>query len=241
MKNWRNLIKKILFRKKENYHEKKALTEVFMKETSVEEKYKLLDHIFSCPQCQTDFEAIKEVWKKGKDISNQLERIELSKQDTLYIKKFAKKEIKKLKSQKRKKGRLFLHRKSIPVVAAAGTLILISAILTLLIVKGPHQNEFQRRIGQWNIKLLEPHGEVEKSAITFSWFPVKEAKDYTLEILDRGLETIYISPEIKNESYILPRKIYNRLKKGEIYFWKITAFFQNNQKLESDLSKFKIK
>ena len=226
--------------KKMNCQEKNALIKAFMEETGIQERYRLFDHIFSCPQCNADFDAVKEVWKKGKNLASKLDGKEFLIKNVPQLKEIAVQEIKKLQAQ-RKRGKVFLpYVKRIPV-AIAGVALLVFAVLTLVVFKGSEVSEFQRRIDQWNVRLVEPRGEIEKSSITFKWTPVKEVKSYTLEILDKGLETVYVRRKIKNESYVLSKKVYNRLQNGKVYFWKVTANFKNNQKIESDLVKFQIK
>jgi len=149
-----------------NCQEKNALIKAFMEETGIQERYRLFDHIFSCPQCNADFDAVKEVWKKGKNLASKLDGKEFLIKNVPQLKEIAVQEIKKLQAQ-RKRGKVFLpYVKRIPV-AIAGVALLVFAVLTLVVFKGSEVSEFQRRIDQWHIKLLEPRGEVERSSIIF--------------------------------------------------------------------------
>ncbi|MFQ6081912.1 MAG: anti-sigma factor family protein [Candidatus Aminicenantia bacterium] len=230
---------KLVLNKKKGCCEKEALIKAFLNEISVQEKFELLDHISVCPECSSYFEALREIWTKEKDILGALDRIEFTEEDTEQLKKLAKQEIRKLKSQAREEKRpIFYGKKILAAVTGAAFIIVIISIFVLL--KGPREIELERKTNQWNIELIEPRGEINKSFLMFNWTPVKGVRNYTLEILDRGLETFYQAKQIKAESFRLPEEVFKRLEKGEIYFWKVVAELENNQKIESDFGKFKV-
>lgn len=238
MENWLNHIKKFDLKRRKSCYKKGAAIKVFLDETNNEEKFKLLNHIFNCPECGIEFESVKEIWTKGKDILLELEKEKFTKENAKQIKKIAKKEIRTLKSKKTTKRITFFHLKKFPAIATG--IIIVFIISLFFLIRGPKDIELERKINRGNIEAIEPWGEIHKSSIFFRWTPIKEAKNYTLEILDSGLETFYRKEQIKAENFILPEEIFIRLTKRETYFWKVIANMENDQKIESEFGKFYI-
>lgn len=217
----------------------KTLIKAFSNELSTEEKIKILDHIAICPDCSLEFNILKEVWAQRKKSINKLDEIELNTEDINHLKKVAKGEIKKIRSLQKQEKRPVFHNKRILAVASGAALVIAIAI-SVLIIKGPLEMGVERTSPDLEIKLIEPRDQVSKTPLTFIWNPVKRASHYYLEILDRGLETAYLSDLIENDRFTLPDHIFRTLKRNETYFWKITAIIEGNDKIESDFGRFQI-
>jgi len=238
MENWFNPLKTFYLQRKKHCYKKGAAVKVFLDETSNKEKFELLDHIFICPDCNAEFEELRGIWVKGKDILTELEKIKFTKRNTNQIKKIAAMEIKRLKSRKRAKMGSFFHPKK--TFAIASGIIIIVLITLIFQSRGPGRIDMEREINTGSFEVIEPWDEIHNTFILFRWTPIKEAKDYTLEILDSGLETFYHLEQIKSENFMLPEEIFIRLTKEEIYFWKVIANLENDKKIESEFGKFYI-
>lgn len=239
MENWFNRRKTFYSQRKKRCYKKGAAVKVLLDETSDEEKLKLLDHIFSCPECNAEFEALREIWIKGKDILHDLEKMKFTKENANRLKKIAKKEIKTLKYRKRAKRSLLFHPKKIIAIASGIVIVVIISLFVLL--RESSIVELERKIEPGKFEVIEPWGKIINSFILFRWTLIHEAEDYTLEILDNGLESFYRKEHIKNESFKLPEDIFIRLAKRKTYFWKVIANLENDQKIESEFAKFHIK
>ena len=238
MINLSNILKGFYPRRRSGCSEKDALIKVFLEDTKIEEKFRLLDHIFTCQSCNSVFDEAREVWAKENAILNELDRMDLSEEDMEILKRFSKQEIKKLKSQAGWKKRMFFKPRSIPAVAAG--IIIVTVFSLFLLLKDNRKIELERRVGQLEIQLIEPKGDIHNSFMVFNWTPIKGAESYTLEIFDRRLGMFYRTYKIKSESFVLPEEIFEQLKKGMTYFWKVTAVMENKQGIESKFTKFKI-
>lgn len=224
---------------KKNCPKKEASVRVFLDETCNEEKFRLLDHIFSCPECLSEFENLREVWRKGNDILSELDKEFFMDEKASLLTKIAAVEIKKLKSQKRIKKHFLLPPKKI--FAAALGIMLIVSLFILIKLKNPGPITIQRQADRRNFSVIAPWGEIHQPKILFQWTPLQNVKKYDLEILDDGLDIFYQTEDILTNSFILPEEIRIRLSEEKTYFWKIVATLKNSQKIESEMGKFIIK
>jgi hypothetical protein len=219
--------------------EKDTIIKAFLDEISLEEKFRLLDHVFSCPECRIQFIGVKAVWSKSGKILGNLETIPGTEDIRENFRKLSKQELRNLKSQGQIKNKILHSWRKIPVaVAVVG---IIAFVTIFLISRGPKETGIERKIFQWQIELLQPKGEIIEPELVFQWTHLKEAKNYRLEIFDKELEILYASDPIPGNQFTLPGHVFLSFRRGEIYFWKVTALLGPNQEIESDFSKFKIK
>ena len=209
---------------------------VFLKETSREEKFKLLDHIFSCPECLEEFNVLREVWAKENslidaDLTQKLEQTEM-----VQVKSISKKAVKALKREKRSRKRYHLTPKIITAAAA----VLVAAVLIIYVAmqNRPEQIPLEREVGSEIFRTIEPEGEISSLPILFRWSPVQGAREYTIEVLDKGLEVVYRKEGIQVASFALPDKIYSQLQVSQTYFWKVIATLDDEKSIESEMGKF---
>jgi len=215
---------------------KDGTVKVFLKETDHEEKFKLLDHIFSCPECMAEFSLLKEVWKKEKYLMDwQLEKsLEMAK--PRQVKSVSENELRSLRqAQKSRKSLLFS-----PVNIAAVAAVLIVAVMTIYVIthNRPQEIPLEREVGAETFRTIEPEGAIENLSILFRWSPFKGAREYTIEVLDNGLETIYRKEGILVPSFALPDKIFTQLRVSKTYFWKVVATIDSEKSIESEFGKF---
>ena len=209
---------------------------VFLKETDQKEKFRLLDHIFSCPECLAEFSVLKEVWKKEKSqIDTQLVRT-LEKAKSKQIKSVAKTELRALKQAQKLRESKFFSAFNIATVAA----VLIAAVLTIYLTTHNRADQIplEREVGSETFRIIEPEGAIDTLSILFRWSPVKDAREYTIEVLDDGLETIYRKEGILLPSFALPDKIFTKLQVSRTYFWKVSAVLDSEKSIESEFGKF---
>jgi len=228
--------KKEKLERKRSCHNKDTTVKVFLKETGQEEKFRLLDHIFSCPECLAEFNMLKEVWKKENSlIDTELAQI-LEKTKAVQVKSIAKKELRALiHTKKSRKSMLFS-----PMNIAATAAVLIAVVLTIYVTthNRPEQIPLERELGSETFRAIEPEGAIDNLPILFRWTPVKGAREYTIEVLDSGLEMIYRKEGILVPSFALPDQIYIQLQVSKTYFWKVIATLDSEKSIESEFGKF---
>jgi hypothetical protein len=213
-----------------------AVVEVFLKETGQEEKFRFLDHIFSCPVCLSEFKVLKEIWSKEKPLWNEELAQKLKQTQREQVKSISNEAIKVLKQEKKSRKNLPLSPKNI----AAVTVVFMAAVLIVYVAtqRLPEQIPIEREVGSEIFKTIEPEGAVSKLPILFRWHPVQGAREYAIEVLDKGLEVIYRKEGIQVASFALPDRIYAQLQLSQTYFWKVIASMDDGKNIESEFGKF---
>lgn len=230
---------KNFLKRREDCPEKDVLIKAFLDELEIGDKFKLLDHVFSCPECFLEFQSLKDIWRKTRSLSSALKIIPPTEIARKNIINLAEMEIQKLKTHVKDKNKIFHGWQKISALGASiGILALIAIVL---VSRGPRETAIERKGTLGQIMLLEPKGEIKKPGLIFSWSAIEEADRYRLEIFDKGLDLFYKKEQIGQNQFILPEHVFRGLNKGEIYFWKVTAHLKDSQEFESDFSKFVIK
>ena len=79
------------------------------------------------------------------------------------------------------------------------------------------------------VNLITPKGKINPPPITFKWSSSAQAEvslKYQVELLDKELTEVWLSEKI-NKTYItLPDIILKKMKKDDIYFWKVISFLK---------------
>lgn len=219
-----------------NCDNKHATVKVFLRESDQKEKFRLLDHIFSCPECSAEFKVLREVWKKEKSLMDTELEQRLEKIKARQVKTIAKKELKTLNQESKSRKYLLLS----PMNIAAAAAVLIAVVLTINVTthNRPEQIPLEREVGSETFRAIEPEGAIDYVPILFRWSPVKAARKYAIEVLDNGLEIIYKKEGILVPSFALPDKIYTQLQVSRTYFWKVIATLDSEKSIESEFGKF---
>ena len=215
---------------------KDAVVEVFLKETIRGEKFRLLDHIFSCPGCLAEFQVLKEVWKRDSSLmDSELEKT-LEAAKAAQIKSISALEIKSMKQERKSRKRLRFSPKTIAAAAA----LFVAAVLIIYIAtqNRPEHIPLEREVGSEIFRTIEPESAISQMPILFRWSPVHGAKEYTIVVLNKGLEVIYKKEGIHVASFGLPDKIYSQLQVSKTYFWKVIATLDAEKNIESEFGKF---
>ncbi len=214
-----------------------AAVRVFLDETDPKEKFELLRHILMCPECGTDFEAVRAVWKRSGDILKTIEQDGPLPVDAApRLKALAGDEIKKLMSLRRTGKRSAFGPRYI-LGGAAGVLLIVVAALLL-------RNPFsryglqERTSSGRDFIVFEPWDVTRQRPLVFRWKSFAQVDHYELEILDPGLTTVFSQGGITSSSYSLPEEVRGRLQKRQTYFWKVTAYLGSGQSIESEFGKF---
>jgi hypothetical protein len=221
--------------KRKKCRERNAVIKVFLDETGTDAKFKYLDHIFNCPQCSRDFDALLEVWRGEESILKDVEKKALTKEKENRIRKLAAHELKKLKAR-RGSGKLLPL--SPPKILAAAAGIIAVVLISWFSFDNPGNIVIERNSQSRVFDVIAPIGPVADNGIVFRWNSIEEARTYSLEILDQGLEPFYRSRDITQNRFTLPGDIFSRLEKNKNYYWKVIAEVGANQKIESELGKF---
>ena len=154
------------------------------------------------------------------------------------VKSISKKAIRALKQERKPRKRYYLAPKTIAAAAA----VLVAAVLIIYAASQnrPEQIPLEREVGSEMFRTIDPEGEISHLPILFRWSPIHGAREYTIEVLDQGLEVIYRKEGIQVASFALPDKIYSQLQLSQTYFWKVIATLADEKIIESEFGKFTI-
>lgn len=90
------------------------------------------------------------------------------------------------------------------------------------------------------LRLLEPDESLTLPPFRFRWTPLSGADVYDFEIVGEDLTTVYQGGG-RTASLKIPESVRRRLVRGAAYIWTVTAYNDNNQKLDSASKTFRIK
>ncbi len=216
---------------------KGAIVRFFEDTASERDGRRLLDHVRSCPECRTVFDAVREIRSRSGEILGGLEGLDLRGPGTRRrLRDEARREILRLRGIRRPKRRQALRWIGLPAVGAALALIAWFAVVPNIGTR--RTNALERNVSPLEIGLLRPRGTVPASALTFAWTPQPGARSYSLEIFDRTLEPVYLSGPIGAAAFSLPEDAAALIRKDEVYFWKIVAAFDDSRTIQSEFAKF---
>jgi len=188
---------------------------------SKKQKSKIIDHITQCSYCVQEFEFILQILKDEKNLIEEIGKVLRTEREPLTT---------------RGKKRMFL-----PILSWKYVSLFVGAIIiifTVIIFTNLEKREY-RGINLKQIYLIEPvNKKYSKSSLIFKWDSVKSSEYYILELFDQTLYPVWKSQKIFKTQVVLPLEIVTQLKENKTYFWMVTAFLHQGEKIESLLEKF---
>jgi len=202
----------------------KQILNLFRLKSSKRQKTKILDHIGHCYYCTQEFKFILGTLRYEREIKHAMSDLLAPKKDKNDIKEMLKK--------------LSFPRLSWKYASIlAGIVFLISAF-SIFIVKFSEKWEY-RGTNPPQIKLTEPINKTySKSKLIFKWNDINNSDYCILEIFSDSLYPVWKSNEVYINQVVLPEEISKDLIKSTTYFWMVTAFFPNGEKIESRIENF---
>jgi hypothetical protein len=203
---------------------------------SDKEATKLIEHISHCSSCFTEFGFVSEVLRQEKDfVEEVIQRLPDDDQPG-----------RRKERRQRAFGWRSHWRALIPRFSWSAALILAGTILVgFFVAKSTiFQPSEKYRSGTLpGIQLIEPAGErASRAALVFRWKKVNNSRYYICELFDQALKPIWNSEEItENELAALPKDINATLEVNRSYFWMVTAYLKNGEKISSRLEKFSLR
>lgn len=231
-------LKKEIFKK--NCPDNEIFIKVFLKEASLEEKERLIDHILVCEKCRLKFEVMKQLSGELRNFEKDIEQKELSASEEREFRRIAKQRIIELEKGL-KKGEKKTFFRSIPVrYLAVGAGALFIVVLGYWLLSKFRQEETYRVSKEDAFRLIEPVGKISEPPAVFIWTALDRADEYKFKLVDDELN-ILLDTKTYEAELILPEDVRRKLQKGKAYIWKIEAFDAHGRKLGSNMKHFKIK
>jgi hypothetical protein len=134
--------------------------------------------------------------------------------------------------------RFFLGRRL--AITALATMVGIT-ILAISITRFSKTYTLRGRTG--GIELISPErgALLEAGRIQFEWKAVPEASRYFVEIFGGSLELVWRSESLYRPQAEMPEGTAAAIRKGETYFWRVTAVLASGREIFSKTAKFSIR
>lgn len=173
---------------------------------------KVAEHLCSCLYCAGEGEAIREIIKSENQLIREFRQIKKE-----SIGKFS-----------------FLNWKLTAGLIGAAALFILFFLIT-----NPSTNRYYRSNRDSPFSVQSPQYQAApQPALTFQWEKVENARAYSLELFGPALSPIWQSPRVETTSLTLPEEILAKLEKNKTYFWILTAYPDEGDKIESPLYHF---
>jgi hypothetical protein len=203
--------------------------------SSNKEATELIDHISRCSLCFSEFEFILDVLRHEKEFIRDVETGLADQGKPNHQKESGLKIL----------GWRLGWRTLFPRFSWCGALIVAGLFFVGIFVTRSilfHPTEKYRAGSLTAVELVQPAGgRVSKAALFFKWKKVDRSEYYILELFDQALAPIWKSDKITEESAALSKELITSLEVNRPYFWTVTAYLNNGEKVPSRLEKFVLK
>lgn len=213
----------------------KKIVRLLRSGTSDKEATNIIDHISRCSFCFSEFEFVLDVLRQEKDFIQEARKRLLNNETPRHRKECRQKIL-----AWRLDWRTFVPRFSWRAALILASFIIVALFMAKSLFFRP--SEKYRTGSLTGVKLVETAGgKVSRSALVFKWKKVNNSKYYILELFDQALAPVWNSDKITEESVALPKELINTLEANRPYFWMVTAFLTDGEKISSPLEKIMLK
>ncbi len=178
----------------------KDLREAFEGKTRRAAKDKIVDHISDCAYCAQEFEFIRVVRAKERELDAGIREI----------------------ARNRRPPALFLSR---PLLNYAFGMAMLAIVASgVLVFKKDGARDEGRSHSATIPEALAPSGHLgAPPRLIFRWKPVARAVSYVIEVYDESLQLIWESPPVTTTAALLPGPIKEELSGDTNYYWTVSA------------------
>jgi hypothetical protein len=182
---------------------------------------RIVDHMSECPDCREEFMILigkQRAEASEKDLSAQSRRDQRHSKD----------------DSPRRYGTFAWQTAAVMI----GIGLAFSSYLIVI-----RQNDLSgiQRANASTISLLAPRtGQIIIRQPLFRWEQNANAEYYILEMFDAQMMPIWSSARIRGHRLILPPEVASSLIPGGTYYWMVTGFTLDSDRLESGLSLFRV-
>ena len=210
----------------------KEIISFFRSRTSEKQRSKIIDHITKCSSCAQEFEFMLQTQREEGKLIDDIRKILQTKENMTLNKTRVDKKI--INSSGGRK--LFFPKLSWKyALVLAGVAIIVS---TFFVFQNSGKREY-RGSDLNRVHLIEPiSGKYSTSLLVFKWSKFKDSEYYILELFDETLFQIWKSNRMIKNKAILPAEVAKRLNINKTYFWMVTAFLPDGEKIESEIEEF---
>jgi len=191
--------------------------------SSQAEKDAIVDHLSQCHSCAQEFDFLRQLSDRERELAKTLENIRGSQHRGRFI-------LRKVLSAVFPR---FEKRYAIVLLLGIG---MIAGVLMLRHGLGHNNGRGKTPPPLW---LIQPLGRVPgASPLIFKWEPLPEPATYVIDLYDEALNQIWEGPKLMVSASALPASAMRTLARNKTYYWTVTAYDQNGNKRESELRPF---
>jgi hypothetical protein len=195
-----------------------VLVKAFLRELSLDETERIVDHMVVCGSCRAKFDLLRGI---SSELAKKKERVSDGKLSAAEEKELRKLARMKLEEIEKSSPPFFRWTPARLAVAATALVVVVMAVFWITRVdRGTVYREIK---GHDELTLLGPSGKLPSPPLVFEWTPYESAEDYTFEIIDEELNTIFLKTNVLEPRLTLPQDIVKKMKKGITYLWKVYA------------------
>ena len=212
----------------------------FMKELSLEENERLIDHTLVCKKCHIKFELLRQLSGELSKKKDEIPGEELAIEEEKELRSLAGSKLKELEKSDKKKSPRFVLFNLIPVRYLAVAAVFVVIVAGYLFFSQMGKRGAYREDRKVELKHIEPAGVVKEAPEIFRWTAVDGIDEYWFELIDEDLNTVYEARLTENR-LLLPLDVRQKLKKGITYVWKVEAWDEFENVLGSDFTSFELR
>jgi hypothetical protein len=204
----------------------KTFIQIFLGDLKPDKKAKIVDHIFSCPECRMKFETLNSLTRKFREKEKELPAEALTAADARELRKATRLKLREMKKSLKQPARFYLARRPVLILAVSSAVVIV-CLSVLVYLKSPlGQKTFRAPEGK-KLALIEPRGRIKSVPTILNWRPIERADGYIIKIVDEDLKTIF-KGDAEKPPYILNEGIWEKFAREKKYIWAIHAYDDNN-------------
>jgi hypothetical protein len=202
------------------------LAESVMGKVSKKERAAIVAHAANCSACAAALKSLLQVSRETDRVAAGLEA---------YA---GHGESERIRTQWARRARPFLR----PAVAAAAGILVIAVLIVAIPGLVERSGSGTRGGAEAGIALVSPGRAVSiKDGLEFRWQGAFGADFYTVEVFDRSFRLLWRSGRVAGTETPFPAEAFGLLKRGESYYWTVTAVTGNEAEIKSRLAEFSVR
>lgn len=213
-----------------------VLTKAFLRELTIDEIERIVDHTLVCGSCRAKFDLLRAI---SGELAGKAETVgdgEISTAEERELRKLARKKLEEFE----KHAHPFSRWSPAAFAAVAAAVLVIVAAAIFWLTRIDRGAVYREDRSQDELALIRPSGTLSSPPLVYEWTPYEPAEDYTFEIIDEELNTIFVRNNVLEPRLILPDDIAEKMKKGVTYLWKVYALDDDSNVLASGTAYFEI-
>ncbi len=224
---YRDCVSEVSSPSRENCPSPEIMLKHFRSDISRRERAEVIDHAARCGYCHQEIKFILKALDDEKELNEGIAKA-LDSGEKEY-------------GDKTRVRRMLVSRPFLKYGFAFMATVLAVSMIFVYILKRP-EKAFVERGTEARINLVEPVNKaIVLEELVFKWEKISNSDHYLIEVFDKELRFLWRSEKAQASELFAPLELKKLLKKGQRYFWMVTAVLQSGYKIESRLEEFVIK